>query len=112
MLGFFFNQKFKKGNARRFVFCIFGNTTTRNIHMIAAVGLIGKDQSNSLSPLFLISLIAKFHIAVIIAIHDRNIAKPLKNCFGLTAIIALWFACQIVNNTACPASRGLAAFTT
>ena len=86
---------------------MFGNTATGNIDVIAAISLIGKNQPNGICPTALFGIIIKFHIAIIIAVHDGDIANALKNSFCLRAVIALRFAGQIGDKLFRPALRRL-----
>ena len=65
--------------------------------MIAAVVLIGEDQADRIGPLALVFFISMQHLAVIIVIHDGNIALAFENTLGLRPIISLRASCHVAD---------------
>ena len=57
--------------------------------MRTTVVLIGENKTDGIRPVALFRLFAMQHLAVVIMVHDGNIALALKNCLGLCAVIAL-----------------------
>ncbi|CAI8250899.1 MAG: Uncharacterised protein [SAR116 cluster bacterium] len=70
--------------------------------MRTTVSLVGKNKADCIRPVAMVLVVAIQHLAVVIMVHDGNIALALENCLGLCAVIALRTPRHIGDETLTP----------